>query len=399
MTTRSADVQAQVDALLLEHGAFAPLEYLFATGRLLYADFAAWRRGEFASLDPVLMGRLDSIRAELEQAGAYARALGLTEESLDLRVATASERALRASADRQLAALLARRYLPARSAVQMDLFFDNPIAALIAGIAAALAAANAPEATRLLDTLYATAPNHPDLSDFDRLLAAVHRLSAPVTDTRDLLQCITSITASAHRLLGSRARELLGRLWRHLAAALPAGGYSPREPLLHASHAWSQAHAWEETAASVLAEPCWWHHGPLALRLTASQLRRRHWHEGLSAWFQLCWNAADEAAAAAETLHWSDLYPLWQAFLDLEVATLDTPEFPAWILLSRPALGRELSIALPFGDSAAETHYRLVHRWLAARAAGNTGEDLALRRELQVRQPGLFACLLRSVTR
>ena len=70
----AGDLQAQVDALLLEQGSFAPLELLFATGRLLYADYEAWRRGEVGSLDEVLMGRREAVREELERAVAYARA-------------------------------------------------------------------------------------------------------------------------------------------------------------------------------------------------------------------------------------------------------------------------------------------------------------------------------------
>ena len=33
-----ADLQAQVDAQLIEQGAFAPLELLFNSGRLIYGD-------------------------------------------------------------------------------------------------------------------------------------------------------------------------------------------------------------------------------------------------------------------------------------------------------------------------------------------------------------------------
>src|SRR6185437_10689799 len=87
MTKWAGELLAQVDALLLEQGAFAPLELLLANGRLLYADFEAWRRGEVGRLDEVLMGHREATREELEQAAAYARALGLIEQRQEISFA------------------------------------------------------------------------------------------------------------------------------------------------------------------------------------------------------------------------------------------------------------------------------------------------------------------------
>ena len=401
MSTCAAELQAQIDALLLEQGAFAPLELLFASGRLLPADYDAWRRREIRVLDEVLMGSRESIREELEQSVAYAHALGLNEQRQEPDGARAADRggaALRISDDARLAALLATRYVPAQSAPQMDLFFDNPVAALTTGIASALADANTPEAARLLDALYAKEPNHPDLAVFDRLLESLERLHNPVTDARELLGLITSITPAARRLLGARARELLIPLWRRLAEALETLPYCAQDPMLHASYAWTQAQAWEEAGKSVLAEPQWWRHAPLAVRLAHSGLRRRRSAEGLSAWCQLCWHTPDGAGEAIGHLRGSEVHDLWQRFLDSEEA-LDAQEFPAWVLLHEPALARQLPCDLPPGDSAAEEHYRLVHRWLAARTAGRTAHELALRRQLKESQPALFACLLGSLAR
>jgi hypothetical protein len=400
MSTPAPELQAQVDALLLEQGAFAPLELLFATGRLLPDDYQAWRRRDVRVLDDVLMGSRESIRAELEQAAAHARALGLAEEHQELgaQAAAPGEAAARISDDPRLAALLARRYVPARSAPQLDLFFDNPLVALTTGIANALADAHAPEAARLLDALYAKEPNHPELPAFDRLLESLERARRPVTDARELLQFLTALTPCARRLLGARARELLVPQWRRLAEAVRTLPYSPEEPMLHASYAWTQAQAWEEARASVLAEPQWRRHAALGLRLVESCLRSRRQLEGLSAWLQLCWQTPDEAGEAAEQLRGSQIHALWQRFLDSEEA-LDAQEFPAWLLLHEPALAHQLPADLPLGATVAEEHYRLVRRWLAARAAGSESQELALRKQLKERRPALFACLLRSLAR
>src|SRR5258708_30121836 len=75
-----AELQAQVDAQLMEQGAFAPLDLLFNSGRLIYGDYEAWRRREMELLDDVLMGDRGKILAELERAAAYARSIGLVEQ-------------------------------------------------------------------------------------------------------------------------------------------------------------------------------------------------------------------------------------------------------------------------------------------------------------------------------
>lgn len=406
MTT--GDLQAQVDALLLEQGAFAPLELLLATGRLLYTDYEAWRRGEVGRLDEVLMGRREAVREELEHAAAYARALGLMEQAQELaaaRDAGSGTRALRVSDDSRLATLLASRYVPAQSAPQMDLFFDNPVVALVNGVARALAAADAAEAARQLDRLYAKEPNHSELPAFDRLLDALSHPGRPIADCHGELEFVTGITPDAWRLLGARARDLLVPLWRHLAQALGSTPYSPQAPMLHASHAWSEAHAWDEVRASVLREPQWWRHVPLALRLIESSLRRRRRAEALSGWFQLCWQAPERVPEALEALRFPDLHAVWQRFVQAEEEPLEeegrqraltAADFPAWLLLDEPALARRLP-ELPIGASAGEEHYRLAHRWITAREARRPAEEMALRKDLKERQPALFEKLLRRV--
>ena len=407
----ASGLQAQIDALLLEQGAFTPLELLLVNGRLLYADFEAWRRGEVGRLDEVLMGRREAIREELEQAAAYARALSLVEQPQALesaRDASVGARTLRVSDDPRLAVLIASRYVPAQSAPQMDLFFDNPVVALINGLVDAIAAGDAPQAMRQLDRLYAKEPNHPDLPDFDRLLQAPERLARPISDCGEELEFLAQVTPCAWRLLGARARDVLVPLWRHLAEALRPTPYSPQRPELHASHAWSQAQQWDEVRASVIGEPQWWRHLPLALRLIESGLRRRRRAEALSGLFQLCWHAPEHVSEAIETLRFPDLLELWQRFLEAEEEesltarplrpALAAADFPAWLLLEEPALAGRFPAELP-GASPGEEHYRLVLRWIGAREAGCTAEEMSLRRAIKETHPALLAQLLRAVAR
>jgi hypothetical protein len=412
-----AELQAQVDAQLMEQGAFAPLDLLFNSGRLIYSDYEAWRRREMELLDDVLMGDRGKILAELERAAAYARSIGLVEQAQEFfawgresvgagAAVGAVNRPLRISAEPRLQRLIACRYLPAQSAPQMDLFFDNPVVTLTNGIARALCARNAAEGQRQLDRLYVQAPNHPDLAAFDRLVGGLDDLGRPVDNPAERLAFLDAIAPTARHLLGPGSRDYLSPLWRHLADALAGRPFSPEEPNLHRSFALSQAHDWNGVSESIVGDAAWWLHPALCLRLADSAFRRRRRVEALTAWCYLCWVAPDQVAAAVERLRQPDLSALWQAFLDCEEdaapsgapgPTLIASDFPAWLLLREPGLARQLSVDLARGSSPAEERYRCVHRWIHAHRAHRQEEEMALRRSLQQSHPVLFAVLKRSV--
>jgi hypothetical protein len=205
MTIDSA-VQTQIDTQILEQGAFVPLEFLLDSGRLIHGDYEGWRRREIDSLDEVLMGSPEKIRAQLESATGYARSIGLVEtpQTFYAWIAGAVDHGepLRISADAQLQRLIASRYVPAQTAPQLDLFFDNPVVVLTNGIVRSLCARNVRDTQRQLDRLYAQAPNHAELAAFDRLLAALGHLDRPIDDPRQELEFLLDITPAARRLLG-----------------------------------------------------------------------------------------------------------------------------------------------------------------------------------------------------
>jgi hypothetical protein len=418
VTTIDTSLQAQVDAQLLEQGAFAPLELLFNSGRLLYSDYESWRRREIELLDGVLMGNPDKIKAEIEQAISYARRIKLVEQAQEFHAwhqsspahASGSERPLRISMDPQLQRFIGSRYVRAQSVPQMDLFFDNPVVALTNGIVQALTTHNLMSAQRQLDQLYAQAPTHSDLAAFDQLLAALGHLGHPVEDARRELGFLLEVTPTARRLLGAQARDLLSPLWVQLADAVRSAAFDPQEPALHRSFALCQAQDWPGVGDSVLSEPDWQQHASLCLRLVESSFNRRQRIPALAAWCQVCWRAPAEAAQAVGKLRQPELTTLWQRFLDDEPDSQDAEraspadgppaltesDFPAWLLLNEPGLALPLAEDLATGASAEES-YRCVHRWIHARRARKQGGELALRKNLQAIHPALFRVLKQSV--
>jgi hypothetical protein len=395
--------QAQVDAQLLEQGSFAPLELLFNSGRLLYSDYEAWRRRELEFLDGALMGNSDKIKAELEQAIAYAKRMGLVEQSqefLPWHRDTAQptgqlDRPLRISMDPKLQRLIGSRYLRAQNLPQMDLFFDNPIVALTNGIVQSLTTRNLPNAQRQLDQLYAQAPTHADLAAFDQLLAALGHLGHPIETPRDELGFLLELTPTARRLLGAQARDLLSPLWQQLAIALSAATFNPEEPDLHSSFALCQAQDWPAVNDCVPREPDWQSHAPLCLRVVEAAFHRRRRVEALAAWCHVCWRAPASASDFVSRLRQPELTSLWHRFQD-EEESLAEADFPAWLLIQEPALVLQLAQDLAPSGTAPEDNYRTVHRCLTARRARRAADELNERKTLQTTNPTLFQLLKTS---
>jgi hypothetical protein len=402
------ELQAQVDAQLLEQGAFAPLEMLIESGRLGGDDYERWRRGEIDFLDDVLMGDKNRIKEQIDAASGYARRIGLIEQPQEFHAwgATAREghAALRISADPNWHRLMASRYVRLTDAPQMDLFFDNPVVALTNGLVAALCARSA-DAARLLDRLYAQAPNHPDLADFDKLLSTLTHFTRPIDDPRRELEFLREVTPVAKRLLGFQARDILNPLWRRLADALVDLPFAPQEPELHRSFALTQAQDWTNAGASIAAEPGWWLHTALCLRLATSAFHSHDRTLALTAWFHLCWRAPVDAANALDR-HPAGITALWQCYLAAVESlpagsaaaeyAMTAADFPAWVLLREPGLTHQFTEP-PRGDSAAERHFRCVHAWLLARRDNRDSEEMELRKTLKAANPALFHFLKLSV--
>jgi hypothetical protein len=92
----------------------------------------------------------------------------------------------------------------------------------------------------------------------------------------------------------------------------------------------------------------------------------------------------------------SDPEELWPSGVPLEPA-LTAADFPAWLLLREPGLNLQLAVDLALGNTPAEETYRSVHRWIDARRANRSADELALRKTLQAYHPVLFRYLKRSV--
>ena len=213
-TKRDHDLHAAMDKLLLEHGAYIPVELLLHEGRLRYSDYEAWRCGEVDSLDDVLLGNPERIFKRLYQASEWAVSLGLEPDSQDYYAwgAKAGGRKLVFLHDNQQSEELLRTHYvrkqdlaPSPGQVsQLDLFLDSGATPIVNDIINALASRRLDDVEILLERLAEREPGHRSRHALDSLFAALYQLE----NSPDLISP-EELLANLEKYLIPLAKELL----------------------------------------------------------------------------------------------------------------------------------------------------------------------------------------------
>ena len=393
MDARTAEMQAAVQRLVMEHGEYSPLELLLATNRLGYEDYRAWREGRLASLDAVLTGGPHEARAWLEGAQAWAGALGLDPEpAVHQGWGENAGADLAASADAALNALLGTRFRRTQEHDQLDLFIDGAQTAAVNALLDALAAREAGEARRTLDRLVRIDRDHGQRFHATALIAA---LEAPAPEgpgqgleRLDRMERDWGPAASA--LLGVRRRDFLAPLWRDVGRALDPVGFDPHHPERHASRAYREGLDWESLRRAVLAVPGHEKEPVLLARLAEAEWRLRNRAQAIEAWFALCRLAPEEFERLIDAPDFPDwaLRTAWRLALDSDLEPeVSRAWFPAWMLLEEPGLAGVLAPRRA-GDGPSRA-FDAVIALLAHPAPDQRG--IELRHALQAIHPGLLA--------
>jgi len=393
--TTNKEVMRAVDLLLFEQGVYTPLELLLAEGRLLYADYEAWRGGQIDYLEDLLFGDREQSYDLMERAEAYARALGLAAEtqryvswgaqqghSLGFSSASAPDRCFHTG------------YCKGDDALQLDLLMDSAGVTLANGIIRALIQRDELEARRLLDRLFETDPGHRQLGGLECLVVAA--METPVEDAAlELLRLQRELCPLAEELLGPDARHFLAPQWRRLSRALLDVDFDPDNPEIHSSYPSLRSEDWGQVKASVEAESSW-KEQPVLLRRHARACGRLHLDsEALSGWFRLCWHFPDQAAFIGSESE-PEWRRYWQRFLELD-AELPNRDFPAWALIDQPGLAGRLATERCFNDFEVPEDYRATAELVQVKSSSLVDAGLMDKRKLlQACNPGLFVCYLRN---
>ncbi len=400
MSADDKRIQAAVDRLILDQGAYSPVELLMALGRLPYEQYEAWRSGELEYLEDALSGNLDRIVEQLGTAAAWATRLGLRASAEPYHGwSTHAGQRLRLARSATAVELLRTHYRRARaSAPQMDLFLDGGAEAIVKDLGGALAARNRVLAEQHLQALLSRQPEHRLRPAAEQLCDALGHLEAPGPQdpAAELAFLDSHLAPLARKLLGHRARDYLAPFWRRLGQALEGHPFDPTQDHLHPSWAYAQCLDWQAVHDSVLSTAKALEHPALLGRLAEATRRLDRRLEAIGLWCDLCRRFPDNAATLLGDPDLPDtgVRAAWESYHNQEQVEPDPAWFPAWLLLTEPGLARALPQEEAGPASAAARGFRVLQDLLSLAPDAEHREQVGLRRELQEAHPGFLTLYL-----
>lgn len=339
------DAQSAVQQLLLDQGAYSPMELLLTTGLVAQGDYFAWRRGEIGSLDEALGDRL-AARGLLETAQAFALKLGLAAERVGYEGWEANAGLdLLASFDQGLNALLRTHYrrIPVDGEGQLDLFLDSGATAALNDLQAALLRRNPDDAREALVGLIKIRPGRAAARLASILIEALW--TVPPANHEQALEQLERMRAewapAASHLLVGRAQDFLRPLWQGIALGLDPSRFEDADSERHVSWIHRQCLDWENVRTSILAVPDHQNVPVLVERLAEAEWWLRDRAAAVAHWFALCRVAPERFKAALDAPRIPDatLLEAWRAARASDIEPEVTIAwFPAWMLLAEPGL-------------------------------------------------------------
>ncbi len=386
------DICEAIEKQIMELGCYSPIEWLLQSGYLQYVDYERWRMEELPYLEDSILCPTDKLLSQLNKGEHFATQFNLVIQTQSLTSwQSASAMSLKISRDPKLSRLLARLWLRQKDVPQMDLFMDNPSVVTENKLINALNNRELAKAQSLLDQLDQQVPNHPQLGDYDRLIAYAQHIQKPLAADfirEELERLKTTILPVAQKLLRQTTRDYVAPAWRRLAKALTDSAHQDSSSDLHASYAWQQMQNWGEVKNTIINTPNYQQQPILLARLAQAFWYLQRWDQCLLCWCHLF--GLDAKFSAEEIEHQADarLLLMWHDFKEQELSDED---FPAWLLLQEPGLIHHIDNQ--FFENADQPLLEVLVQLL--RAQGD--DEMEWRRQLQKLNPTLLRVYLEGV--
>ena len=287
--------------------------------------------------------------------------------------------------------------------MQLDLFTHSRDVMLQNDVITALRERNTVSGWTALAVLKAEFPQQEILAPLTTLL---HTLTTPVErfEGHDsagvrLGTMDTLIVPAAHRVFGSKeAEKWLSPLWLSLAHAAAGLLFNPEQAKTHSAFMLLQGADWVAAEAAV-ARIRSWRRIPLPLAWMAEA---RCYQGGLeSAWsmlLELAWIDAVTFGALAQRLHVPSLHKLLHDF-DVAFEDNEAPSrawFPAWLLITAPAMARVMRETQSCNGRAPERGARLIMELLDLEKQGRHADLVAQRKKLRDLHAELYGLYMAS---
>jgi hypothetical protein len=292
---------------------------------------------------------------------------------------------------------------------QLDIFDDSRDLMLNNDVLHALVRRDA-EASRIaLRAFAAEFPGDPRLQPLGRLIETL--ATGPVAPFATHADADVAIRALQREVLPAAAsawppadsEAWVAPLWASLARRAAALPFDASHAQAHAAALWLNAAAPAEAGAAVRTIESW-RRKPQPLAWAVEALWRS---EGLdAAWpliVELAWMAPARLAELARHIADPAMNRLLRSFdaefdpgLDSSERGAELAWFPAWVLSSKPALARPLSMAEPGSQSEPEQGFRLLLALLELERQGRHAELVERRKRLMALHAGLYRAYMRS---
>jgi len=121
--------------------------------------------------------------------------------------------------------------------------------------------------------------------------------------------------------------------------------YDADKPQNHLSFTAFKAFQWQQVLSSIEQEKGWSLQPPLIFRYAESCFKLNREREGIEYWFRLFIRFSDDAERFIQQSCHRLMSTDWHSFAELD-PELDSALFPAWVLIKKPALAKNLRKAL-----------------------------------------------------
>jgi hypothetical protein len=287
--------------------------------------------------------------------------------------------------------------------MQLDLFTHSRDVMLQNDVIAALRERDVVKAQQALVVLTAEFPTHEIVGPMTMLLntltTPVERFTDHQAVTARLHAMDTLVVHAASRVFGNtEAGGWLAPLWQSLADAATGLPFNAKAPHTHAAYMQLQGGDWAAAEAAIAGIPSWRRiPAPLAWMAEARFVRGGLEH----AWcllMELAWIDADTFGVLVGRLRAPSLHKLLHDF-DVtfdEDGQPDRAWFPAWLLITAPAMALVMRETQTSTKNTPERVARLVMELLALEKQGRHNDLVAQRRKLRDLHAGLYATYMAS---
>ena len=377
-------IHNQVDLMLFEEGKFSVLNWLLRVGYLDYNDYQNWRKGEIPYLEDHFKATAPAIIADLEIARRYAEKLKL-ESSLHSYTSVTNQplRFCRFPANE---IIFTTDYEPAQNRIQTDLFFDSAPACATNNLVRAIINKRADDVLHLMSQLKSLAPEKHQ--KFEYLLTLQDEMtSLGNTSNRKIKLLLQSITPLAFEVFGQFAHDFLTPLWHELSVEVADRCFDAELPEDHLSFTAFKGFQWQQVLSSINREAEWIKEPVLLFRYGEACFKLNKELEGLESWFRLFLAFPNVAETVVKSTCNRLLLDDWRQFNELD-PELEPTFFPAWVVLNKPALAKNVFSADCAG--AGKASLQLMCSLVEKKENGVNESIIKLRARLQQQNPKLF---------